>query len=176
MKIAPTGRGDAQVHGRQATRGQDDNRWQASHPRGKQKASSTRGKWEASSAREAGKWKPHQGGGCSTGAYPKDPFKILTLIVEWKKDLDHILRSFYHYTYPSAPEGEWKKLETKFFNFLGQHIAEWKAIKEKRPLQFMPYLENRFQKLTGVELPGFGEYKGWINPGSYYHRVRAEKG
>ena len=69
----------------------------------------------------------------------------------------------------------WKKWKTRFFEYLGQH-QEWKAIKEKRPLQYMPYMEEHFKILSGIKLEGLGEYKGWIKPGSYYHRVIAKKG
>ena len=48
----------------------------------------------------------------------------------WRKDLDHILRSFYHYNYPFHKEEEWKKLKTKFFEYLGQHQEEWRISKK----------------------------------------------
>ena len=94
----------------------------------------------------------------------------------WKKDLDHILRSFYHYNYPSYKEAEWKKLKTKFFRYLGQHQEEWRTIKEEKPLQYMPYMERSFQALTSVRLKGLSQFTGWIKPSSYYHGVVARKG
>ena len=134
---------------------------------------------------------PLQKGGCPTGAprnipssstpgkpSPRNPLKNLTHYrsAGWRKDLDHILGSFYHYNYPSHKEAEWKKLKTKFFKYLGQHQEEWRTIKEDKPLQYMPYMESRFQTLTGVRLQGLSQFIGWIKPGSYYHGVVARKG
>ena len=94
----------------------------------------------------------------------------------WRKDLNHILRSFYRYNYPSRKEEEWDKLKTKFFNYLGQCQEKWKTIKEEEPLQYMPYMEHQFQALTSITLKGLSQFTGWIKPGSYYHGVVARKG
>ena len=191
-KPAPTGSWDTDVHGRQVSRGRDD---------GNQPASHSRGGWEGSSIRETSNQKPQQEGGCPTGvphnipssstpgstlpqlggimrASPGNPSKNVTHYrsAGWKKDLGHILGSFYHYNYPSHKEEEWKKLKTKFFEYLGQHQEEWRAIKEEKPLQYMPYMESCFQALTGVKLKGLSQFTGWIKPGSYYHGVVARKG
>ena len=111
-------------------------------------------------------------------ASPRIPLKNLTHYrsAGWKKDLDHILGSFYSYSYPSHNEGEWKKLKTKFFKYLGQHQEEWRAIKEEKPLQYMLYMESCFQALTAIRLKGLSQFTGWIKPGSYYHGVVARKG
>ena len=123
-----------------------------------------------------GKTSPQLGG--ITRASPGNPLKNLTHYrsAGWKKDLDHILGSFYHYNYPSHKEAEWKKLRTRFFEYLGQRQEEWRAIKEEKPLQYMPYMERHFQTLTGVRLKGLSQFTGWIKPGSYYHGVVARKG
>ena len=111
-------------------------------------------------------------------ASPRNPLKNLAHYrsAGWKKDLDHILRTFYCYNYTSDKEAEWKKLKTKFFEYLGQHQEEWRAIKEEKPLQYMPYMESHFQALTGIRLEGLSQFTGWIKPGSYYHVVVARKG
>ena len=111
-------------------------------------------------------------------ASPRNLLKNLTHYrsAGWKKDLGHILGSFYHYNYPAHKEAEWKKLKTKFFEYLGQHQEEWRAIKEEKPLQYMPYMESHFQALTSVRLKGLSQFTGWIKPGSYYHGVVARKG
>ena len=136
---------------------------------------------------------PHQEGGCPAGAprnippsstsgakkaSPGDPLRNIANYrsAGWRKDLSHILRSFYQYNYPSCKEEEWNKLKTKFFNYLGQCQEEWKTIKEEKPLQYMPYMEHQFQALTGVRLKGLSQFTGWIKPGSYYHGVVARKG
>ena len=144
---------------------------------------------------------PQQEGGCPTGAprnipqsstpgkplpqpgdimraSPRNPLKNLTHYrsAGWKKDLDHILGSFYCYNYPSRKEEEWKKLKTKFFEYLGQRQEEWKTIKEEKTLQYMPYMESHFHTLTGIKLKALSQFTGWIKPGSYYHGVVSRKG
>ena len=183
-KPAPTDSWDTDVHGRQATRGQGDDCWPVSHPRGGR---------QRSSIRKTNKLMPHQEGGCPGGApcnippsstsgtkkaSPGDPLWNITNYrsAGWRKDLSHILRSFYQYNYPSHKEEEWNKLKTKFFDYLGQHQEEWKIIKEEEPLQYMPYMEHQFQALTSIRLKGLSQFTGWIKPGSYYHGVVARKG
>ena len=183
-KPAPTSSWDTDIRRRQATRGQDNDSWPASCPRGG---------WEGSSIRKTNKLMPHQEDGCPAGvphnipqsstsgikrASPEDPLKNITNYrsAGWRKDLSHILRSFYQYNYPSCKEEEWNKLKTKFFNYLGQCQEEWKTIKEEKPLQYMPYMECQFQALTGIKLKGLSQFTGWIKPGSYYHGVVARKG
>ena len=136
---------------------------------------------------------PHQEGGCPAGvprnippsstsgarkASPGDPLRNISNYrsTGWSKDLNHILRSFYRYNYPSHKEEEWDKLKTKFFDYLGQCQEEWKTLKEEEPLQYMPYMECQFQTLTGIRLKGLSQFTGWIKPGSYYHGVAARKG
>ena len=191
-KPAPTGSEDIEVHGRQVTQGRDDESWHACHPRGG---------WEWSSIRETSNQMPRQEGGCPSGAPPnippsstsgkpspkpggvmkassKNPLMNVTNYrsAGWRKDLDHILGSFFCYNYPSCKEEEWKKLRTRFFKYLGQCQEEWRTIKEDKPLQYMPYMESCFQTLTGIRLQGLSQFMGWVKPGSYYHGVVARKG
>ena len=137
---------------------------------------------------------PHQEGGCPAGAprnvpsfssfsgakkaSPGDPLRNISNYKSagWRKDLNHILRGFYQYNYPSCKEEDWDKLKTKFLDYLGQCQGEWKTIKEEEPLQYMPYMECQFQALTGVRLKGLSQFTGWIKPDSYYHGVVARKG
>ena len=122
--------------------------------------------------------KPSPQPGSIKKASPKDPLKNIANYrsAGWRKDLGHILRSFYHYNYPSHKEEEWKKLRTKFFEYLGQCQEEWRTIKEEKPLEYMPYMEHHFHTLTGIRLKGLSQFTGWIKPGSYYHGVVAKKG
>ena len=55
-------------------------------------------------------------------ASPGDPLRNLTNYrsAGWRKDLNHILRGFYLYNYPSRKDEDWDKLKTKFFDHLGQ--------------------------------------------------------
>ena len=127
-KPAPTDSQDTDVHKRQATQGQDDGRQPASHPRGGQ---------EGSSVRKTNKLTPHQEGGRPAGAphntppssasgakkaSPGDPLRDLINYrsTGWRKDLNHILKGFYLYNYPSHKEEDWDKLKTKLFDYLGQ--------------------------------------------------------
>ena len=136
---------------------------------------------------------PHQEGGrpagaphnippsstsCAKKASPGDPLKNITNYrsAGWRKDLSHILRSYYQYNHPSCKEEEWDKLKTKFLDYLEQCQEEWKTIKEEKPLQYMPYMERQFLALTGIKLKGLSQFMGWIKPGSYYHGVVARKG
>ena len=122
--------------------------------------------------------KPSPQPGAVKKASPKDPLKNITNYrsAGWRKDLGHILRSFYHYNYPSCKEEEWKKLRTKFFEYLGQHQEEWRTIKEEKLLEYMPYMEHHFHTLTSIRLKGLSQFTGWIKSGSYYHGVVAKKG
>ena len=177
-KPAPTSSWDIDVHGRQVGRGRDE-----------------RGGRKGSSIRETSNRMPQQEGGHPTGAphnippslihpggitktSPRNHLKNIANYrsVGWRKDLDHILGSFYHYNYPSHKEEEWKKLKTRFFEYLGQHQEEWRTIKEDKPLQYMPYMESHFHTLTGIRLKELSQFTGWIKPGSYYHGVVARKG
>ena len=111
-------------------------------------------------------------------ASPKDPLKNIANYrsAGWRKDLGHILRSFYRYNYPSHKVEAWKKLRTKFFKYLGQCQEEWRTIKEEKLLEYMPYMECHFHTLTGIRLKELSQFTGWIKPGSYYHGVVAKKG
>ena len=182
-KPAPTDSQDTDVCRRQATQCRGDGSQPASHPRGG---------WERSSIRKTNKPMPHQEGECPTGV-PRnippsstsgakrastDPLENVANYrsTRWKKDLSHILRSFYWYNYPSRMEEDWNKLKTKFLNHLGWCQEEWKTIKEEEPLRYMPYMERQFLALTSVKLKGLSQFTGWIKPGSYYHGVVARKG
>ena len=127
-KPAPTDSQDTDVCGRQANRGRDDGCQPASRPREGQ---------ERSSVRTTNKPMPHQEGGCPAGAPRNTPpsstsgakkaspgghLKNLTNYrsAGWRKDLNHILKGFYLYNYPSCKKEDWDKLKTKFFDYLGQ--------------------------------------------------------
>ena len=82
--------------------------------------------------------------------------------------MDYFMGAYFQLNHPSMPEREWKRLRTKFFEYLGQHQEEWKAIKEENPLDYMPYMESHFEKLTGVKLTSLSRFTGWIKQGSFY--------
>ena len=46
---------------------------------------------------------------------------------------------------------------------------EWLAIKELEPLQFMGYVAEVSEQVTGHHLEDLSSYTGWIRAGGYYH-------
>ena len=96
-KPAPTDSQDTDIHGRQATRGQGNGHWPASHPRGGQ---------ERSSIRKTNQLIPHQEGGCpvraprnippssttGTKRASTDPLENIANYrsMGWRKDLSHV--------------------------------------------------------------------------------------
>ena len=89
----------------------------------------------------------------------------------WKKDLDCYMGAYFRLNYPDAPNSKWPELKAKFYDFLVQHHQEWKTIRENDPLEYLPYMEAQFERVTGLKLVGLGAYIGWIKTGSYYHWV-----
>ena len=83
--------------------------------------------------------------------------------------------AYYRLNYLNAPDNQWPKLKVKF-NFLVRHHQEWKTIREKAPLDYLPYMEAQFEVVTGLKLVGLGAYTGWIRASTYYHWVVAQQG
>ena len=50
------------------------------------------------------------------------------------------------------------------------------GIKERCPMDYMPYVEEQFWRATGLRLNGLWDFTGWIKPGRYYHRLVARQG
>ena len=57
-----------------------------------------------------------------------------------------------------------------------KRAIEWTDIKELSPLQFMPYVAKQFKNITGKDLQGLSDFKGWIGLGGYYHWKLAQLG
>ena len=57
-----------------------------------------------------------------------------------------------------------------------RRAIEWTDIKELTPLQFMPYVADLFQEVTGKDLQGLSQFTGWIGLGGYYHWKVAQLG
>ena len=191
-KHAAVGGQDADGRRRQRTHGQDDNTRPASH---------SRGMCERSSVRTTSKQMPHQEGERPSGAphnippaskpestppqrgggvraSPKDPLKNAPNYrsAGWRKDLEHVLKVYYRHNVASFKEAEWSKMKEKFFTHLLQCKEEWRDIKENRPIQYMPYMEDHFYMATGLRLNGLRDFTGWIKQGSYYHGLVARQG
>ena len=109
---------------------------------------------------------------------PKDPLKQVANYRSqgWRKDRDLIFKAYYKYNFSSFKESEWSKIRDKVLDHLLPCQEEWRSIKENDPLQYMPYMEEKFYAATRIRLKGLAERTIWIKQGSYYHSVVAQKG
>ena len=89
-------------------------------------------------------------------ASPRDPARLATRYcsVGWKKDLQHVLKVYYRYNTTSYKEAEWVRLRDKFFTHFLSHKEEALGIKERCPMDYMPYIEEQFWRATGLRLNG----------------------
>ena len=56
------------------------------------------------------------------------------------------------------------------------HKEEALGIKERCPMDYMPYMEEQFWRAMGLCLNGLRDFTAWIKPGSYYHGLVAQQG
>ena len=186
-RTAPACGQSSEDRGRPITRGRGDGGQSASHPRGVQEKTSRQ--------------TPRQEGDLPSGATPNvpppmapestppqpggrprtsshDPARLATKYrsAGWKKDLEHVLRVYYKYNAASFREAEWVWLRDKFFTHFLLHKEEALGIKEKCPMDYMPYIEEHFWRATGLCLHGLRDFMAWIKQGSYYHRLVAQQG
>ena len=94
----------------------------------------------------------------------------------WKKDLDCYMGAYFWLNYRHEPASKWPELKAKFFEFLIDHHSEWKSIRNNDPLEYLPYMEAQFERVTGYKLVGLGACMEWIRAGSYYHWAIAQQG
>ena len=87
-----------------------------------------------------------------------------------------MLRVYYKYNATSFSEAEWVQLRDKFFTHFLPHKEEALGIKERCPMDYMPYIEEHFWRATGLRLNGLQDFMAWIKPGSYYHGLVAQQG
>ena len=110
------------------------------------------------------------------GIYSRDPMDNLDRYVPsgWKMDLTHIVGC--HYAAQIAPlrEGRWDQDSQAFLQAMRDDKKEWLEIKELDPLNYMRYVANTFQRMTGYHLHGLSRYMGWIRASGYYHWKVAE--
>ena len=177
-KTAPTGGQSSEDCGRPITRGRGDSGQSASHPRGVQEKTSRQMPHQEgdlpsrvtpnvppTTAPES--TLPQQGGWART--LPHDPARLATKYrsVGWKKDLEHVLKVYYRYNAASYKEAEWVRLRDKFFTHFLPHKEEALGIKERCPMDYMPYIEEQFFRAMGLRLNGLQDFTAWIKPGSY---------
>ena len=94
----------------------------------------------------------------------------------WKKDLDCYMGAYFWLNYQHEPASKWPELKAKFFEFLIDHHSKWKSIRNNDPLEYLPYMETQFERVTGYKLVGLGACTEWIHAGSYYHWAIARQG
>ena len=95
----------------------------------------------------------------------------------WKRDLTYIIGCCWVAQVGSLDREEWQVAIRKFLVVMvKQKASEWTDIKELTPLQFMPYVANLFQEVTGKDLQGLSQFTGWIGQGGYYHWRVAQQG
>ena len=154
-KTTPAGGPSSEDHGRLITRGWGDGGQSASCPRGVQEKMSMQPPCQERdlpsgatpnvpppTAPESTLPKP--GGQART--LPRDPARLAAKYhsVGWKKDLEHVLRVYYRYNTTSYKEAEWVRLRDKFFSHFLPHKEEALGIKERCPMDYMPYIEQQF--------------------------------
>ena len=185
-KMVPAGGPSSQDHGRPATRGWGDSGQSASHPRGVPEKMSMQPPHQEGDlpsratqnvpAMAPESTPPQPGGRPRTS--PHDPAQLATKFhsAGWKKDLEHVLRVYYRYNTASFREAEWVWLRDKFFSHFLPHKEEALGIKERCPMDYMPYIEEHFWRATGLRLNGLQDFMAWIKLGSYYHGLVAQQG
>ena len=119
---------------------------------------------------------PQHGGGMR--ASPQDPLSKASKYrsAGWRKDLEHVLKVYYHHNVASFKEAEWSQMKEKFFTNLLQCKDEGSDIKENQPMRYMLYMEDHFYAATGLRLNGLRDFTRWMKQGSYYHGLVARQG
>ena len=185
-KTAPTGGPSSQDHGRPTTRKWGDGGRYASHPRGVPEKTSMQPPHQEGDlpsratqnvpATAPKSTLPQPGGRPRTT--PPDPARLAAKFrsTGWKKDLEHVLRVYYKYNTASFREAEWVRLRDKFFSHFLPHKEEALGIKERCPMDYMPYIEEHFWRARGLHLNGLRDFTAWIKQGSYYHGLVAQQG
>ena len=157
--------------GRQKTRGRDEGGQSASHPRGAQGATPNVPKTTASEI-TLPQWGGH------VKRLPCDPAKLAARYhsAGWRKDLEYVLKVYYkHNAQASYKEAEWVKTRDLIFAHLLPHKEEALDLKERSPMDFMPFIEEQFWRAMGLHLNGLQDFTAWVKQGSYYHGLVAQQ-
>ena len=81
----------------------------------------------------------------------------------WRRDLEHVLKVYYKHTVQTPfRESEWARVREHFLDHLTPRKAEVVAIKEESPLDYMPYITEKFHRATGLHLNDLLEFTLWI--------------
>ena len=95
----------------------------------------------------------------------------------WRKDLEHVLKVYYHYNL-QAPYNELELIRVRelFFDRFVAKKAKALRIKEESPLDYMPFIAGEFHVVTGIHLHELQDFTRWIKKGSYYHGLLVSRG
>ena len=98
--------------------------------------------------------------GSGVRASPRDPLRNVAKYrsAGWRKDLEHVLKVYYRHTIASFKEAEWAKMKGKFFTHFLSHKEELLDIKENRPIEYIPNIEDLFYTATGLRLNGLRNF------------------
>ena len=81
----------------------------------------------------------------------------------WRKDLEHVLKVYYMYNLQTPfNEPEWVWVRELFFDRFILKKAEVLALKEESPLEYMPFIAEKFYRATGLWLHELLEFTLWI--------------
>ena len=95
----------------------------------------------------------------------------------WKRDLTHIIGSYWVAQVGPLDSEEWEVAICKFLKAMrNRRASEWTDIKELSPLKFMPYMAELFKNITGKDLKGLGDFTRCIGLRGYYHWKLAQLG
>ena len=164
-RAAPTAAQPTQEHRRQQARGWGVRGQSASHPGG---ARGTTANVPSTTTLGATQSQP--------GGHAKSKHSDPALLVAkfhsdgWRKDLEHVLKVYYKYNI-QAPfrESEWVRVRELFFDHFLPQKDEVLAIKERSPLDYMPFIAEEIWRAMGLCLHKLPEFTLWIKRGSYYH-------
>ena len=164
-KTAPAGSQSSEDHGRQRTRGRGDGGRSASCPRGVQEKTSRQTPCQEDDSLSGAmpnippttapeSTLPQRGSRARTS--PHDPAQLAAKYhsVGWKKDLEHVPKVYYKYNVAPYKEAEWVRLRDKFFTHFLLHKEEALGIKERCPMDYMPYIEEQFWRAARLRLNG----------------------
>ena len=164
-KAAPAGSQGSQDRGRQMTRERRDGGQPVSRPRGAsgkghRQAPCQEGDPPSKATQNIPPTVTPEGTppqlGSSSRTLPCDPTQLAAKFCSTglKKDLEHVLRVYYKFNTAYFREADWVRLRDTFFSYFLQYKEEALDIKEKNPMDFMPYIKDHFWRATGLCLDG----------------------
>ena len=88
----------------------------------------------------------------------------------WRKDLEHMLKIYYHYHIQAPFDAyKWIRVRELFFDRFVSKKTEALKIKEESLLDYMPFIYREFYAAMGIRLHELQYFTRWIKKNSYYH-------